>query len=163
MREIWLTEQRNSLDIVGFILLILSASVKFLFAAPVGYGFGFSLFTTFLGLLLGGCLGTIIFFYSSRYFMDKAQEKRRERYLLAKEKGEEPPKNFTSLNKFIVRVKRKIGYFGVVFILLPIISIPIESILCAKFYSHHKTIVPVLFVSVAIWSLILSFAWKYVF
>jgi hypothetical protein len=142
---------------------MLSASVKFLFSAPVGYGFGFSLWTVFLGLTLGGWLGTFVFFYSARHFMDKAEAKRKERFRKAYENGTKPPRTFTRLNKFIVKVRSTIGYFGVVFILLPIISIPIEAILCAKFYGHHKTIIPVLLFSVTLWSLILSVAWKYVF
>ena len=72
--------------------------------------------------------------------MRRAQLKRMNAILEAKKKGVEykPKKKFTKMNKLIVWIKRNIGIYGVTLLAPLFLSIPIGSIICAKFYGKRK-------------------------
>ena len=69
---------------------------------------------------------------------------------------------FTRTNRFIVRVKRGHGMHGLAMITPPLISIPIGSILAAKYFHHDRRTLPTLLSSVVIWSVVLTAAWTWV-
>ena len=87
---------------------------------------------------------------------------------LNKVKDSEPPSKWCRIHPVMVdfflndpikgqisTMKNKLGFYGVVFIALPVISIPIEGLVCAKFYKHRKEVVPMLVLSVAMWAFLL--------
>ena len=59
----------------------------------------------------------------------------------------------------IVRVKRNQGLNGLAAITPVLISIPLGTILAARYFRHDKRALPVLFSSVLIWDVILSSIW----
>jgi len=88
----------------------------------------------------GGWLGIIIFFYFGKVII-AFFNKRRKR----------PPKRFTKLNRFVVRVKSKYGLTGLVTI-MGIISVPICSVIAAAYFKENKRTVPALLISTVIWT-----------
>ena len=70
----------------------------------------------------------------------RAQEKRHRLYHEALEKGIKlkVKKKFTVVNKSIVRLKKKIGIYGVAIYAPFFLSIPLGSIITAKFYGKEK-------------------------
>ena len=137
---------------------MLLASVKFLVAPPVAlFGLKVGVWETSIGMFFGGLLGVFTFYYTGSFFIKRGLKKRLENNKRAVEAGTELPKVFTRRNKQIVQIKRKLGVYGVVFIALPFVSLPVEGILCAKFFRHDRRLIPLLVISVAIWSVILSF------
>ncbi len=56
-----------------------------------------------------------------------------------KQQHHEPKKNFTKLNKTLVRLKMTNTGFWLITVLGPVfLSVPIGTIIVAKFYRHHK-------------------------
>lgn len=123
---------------VGFFLL---SAVKFITAPPFAYGIpGHSLFWDWLVLILGGIFGVTFFYFSADYFMKRAKRK-------AKEKGK-VKKKFTRMNKFSVRVKKSLGIYGLALLTASFLSIPIGSIITAKFYGDRKETIIILYASI---------------
>lgn len=139
------------------IILILTSSVKFLFAPLVSLSMGFDKLQTILFTSLGGALGVLVFYFLSAGLMKKALERR-----IAKVKAglAKPKKNFTRINKLIVRVKHKMGLPGIAFLTLPIISVPLCAIISAKFFRHRNDTLAYLMISVLIWSVTLTYAYS---
>jgi len=118
--------------VTGFFM----GSVKFMFAAasmmPFGPTYWEAVFTTFFGALFSFSL----FYFSAGFFMERAKLKRLEKIKngTLKEK-----KQFSRLNKFVVKLKLSpFGYIGLLIGGPMFMSIPIGSIVLAKFYRHLK-------------------------
>lgn len=117
-----------------------AATVKFLVAAWIGRGIGNDFLTTFLVISIGGITGVTFFYYSANFFMERARKKRLE--------SGEKKKNFTRMNKFLVRTKHRIGLYGLALLTASIISIPVGSIITAKFYGGQTKTIVVLYLAV---------------
>ena len=65
-------------------------------------------------------------------------------------------KNFTRMNKFIVRIKRSLGIYGISFYVPLFLSIPIGSIIVAKFYGKFKKTFPLVILGIAMNATILT-------
>ena len=114
----------------------LFATFKFMLAAsfmmPFEVTYWEVVFATFFGAFFGFCL----FYFSSGFFMEKAKQKKLEKI----KNGTLKPKNqFTKLNKFVVKLKLSpYGYIGLLICGPMFMSIPIGSIVLAKFYRRLK-------------------------
>ncbi|MGB1039946.1 MAG: hypothetical protein ACPGVD_03660 [Flavobacteriales bacterium] len=136
---------------LGFFLL---SSVKFIFspflakaAIPEG-----SWLLTFLFVSGGGIAGATFFYYSASYFLKRA----------AKKTALKSRKKFTRTNRLIIRTKHKVGVYGLAFLTASFISIPIGSIILAKFYRHEKSTIYILYGTISLIAFILtSFAYIY--
>lgn len=92
----------------------------------------------------GAAIGTYIFFHFGEYIFNwMAHHLKR------------PKRVFTKLNRKIVKAKWNYGFRGLIFISV-IISVPLASIVAAKFYRHDKKAVPKLIAGFFIWSVALS-------
>lgn len=129
--------------------------VKFMFAPAVGLLLGGKLTGVMLWSFTGGCLGTLLFYRLSAWLMEWA----RRRALRKAERTGKHPKVFTRFNRFVVKVKGMHGLLGIAAV-LPFISIPVGSILAAKYFKHDRRTVPALLGSVAVWSVLLSAFWS---
>lgn len=129
--------------------------VKFMFAPAVGLLLGGQFTGVMLWSFVGGCLGTLLFFRLSAWLMEWA----RRRALRKVERTGKHPKVFTRFNRFVVKVKGMHGLLGIAAV-LPFISIPVGSILAAKYFKHDRRTVPALLGSVAVWSVLLSAFWS---
>lgn len=135
-------------------------ALKFLFAAPLSYGLGFSFLGTLALLLVGGGLGMTGFFFAGARVMEwfRVRHLRREKKRLAK--GLPPDRIFTRTNRFIVRMKRDFGLPGLA-VMPPILSIPITAVIAAKYFRHDRRALPILLLSVMAWSVVLSSVWSF--
>ena len=125
----------------GAISILFSVStVKFLFAPFGGKIAGLTFIETYVSCCSGAILSAAIFYFSSNYFIKKAIEKNakiRQDFL---DKGLPIPvkKRFTRMNKGVIKMKRSIGIIGIAFWAPFFLSIPLGSIIAAKFYRHNK-------------------------
>jgi len=69
---------------------------------------------------------------------------------------------FTRTNRAIVRIKQQYGIIGLSAFAPPTLSIPITAIIAAKYFRHERRTLPVLLLSVLVWSLVLSTAWSFI-
>ncbi len=139
------------------------STVKFFFSVPLALGLGFTYWQTVCTTIIGGCTGVFLFYYLSPAIMKvldflvhgfmKIFGIKRKPHHKRKTK-----RKFTQRNKFIVKLRGKLGMFGIVAFTPVILSIPLGSILANKYYGDHKFILPSLCLSVIAWSLLLTTA-----
>jgi membrane protein DedA with SNARE-associated domain len=133
------------LEIMGLFLL---SSVKFLFAPATAIALGYNLPKTIIITFCGGSFGITVFYYlgaaiSNWWTKHKKTPKKKK-------------KVFTATNRKIVFIKNKYGLIGLCIITPGIISIPVGSILAAKYFRHDKRTFPFLIASLFIWCITLS-------
>lgn len=146
------------MELVLEVLSVFAMSmVKFAFAQLMATGLGFGFLPTWLISSLGGCTGVMIFYFGSGWFMERALRRKRRRAA----EGKAPKRSFTRTNRTIVRVKSRQGLSGLAFFTPVIISIPIGSVLAAKYFRHDKRTLPVLLSSVVMWGLVLTGFWQF--
>jgi hypothetical protein len=134
------------------------AMIKFVFAPAAGWAAGLTFTEVYSVGLAGGLLSFSIFYLSANHFMKKARLKRLDSTVAAKKK-----KAFTKFNKFMVRMKMSPVGFWLVIVLAPnFASVPLGSIIVAKFYGHLKSTywigLAVLSGSAFIWTML----WKFI-
>lgn len=124
----------------GYITLASVATIKFMFSAIPGPALGLSFFETGCSIFLGGSVSAAFFYFSSEFFMNRAADKRRKARLDSQELGAGigQKKNFSRMNKWVVKLKLRLGKLGVCFWAPFFLSVPIGSIVVAKFYGKHS-------------------------
>lgn len=132
--------------------LFLLSTFKFMFTPFGGPGLGLSFFETYFSCVSGGIVSAAFFYFSAEYFMHRA---RRKRILQAKAqhghtKTKKQKKTFTKLNKTVVKIKRNIGIVGISFWVPFFLSIPLGSIVVAKFYGDQKKTFPLVVLGLCI-------------
>jgi len=142
-------------DILIISYLILLSTVKFLFVPFLSVNVhNYSFLTAFIINVSGGIIGITFFFRASSFFIERAIKKRKDALLNKKLKKK---KIFTRVNRTLVRVKDTMGMYGLAFLILPFISIPICSIVSAKYYHlKKKKMMLLLYSSTIVWSFFLS-------
>ena len=149
----------NNLSMYGVAFLI--STVKFLFAASIARTSSLSPFEIAISTGLGALCSFNVFYFSARYFMKKAKAKKQN--TVAEGITKEKP-IFTWINKFMVRTKRSKSGFWIICIFAPLIlSIPVGSIIVAKFYRELKITYPVATISLGLWAFILAYLNDFIF
>ena len=132
--------------------VLIISSVKFILAPFISLGYGFSFVQTIIYTTIGGILGILFFFYLSKwiiklyykycpvivtYFTGKQKESRIHKCSVRKIKRK---KIFNWRNKFLIKIKHKYGFIGII-VLTPIVfSIPLGAFLANKYYSNKKNL-----------------------
>ncbi|MCB0763425.1 MAG: hypothetical protein R2815_13335 [Flavobacteriales bacterium] len=149
------------MELLDIIPVVLTSMVKFLFSGLVSYRLGNSFLETVLLTSAGGCAGTLIFYFTSARVLEWFRLRHLRRMAERKAQGLPAKRIFTRTNRLIVRVKRGYGLQGLAVIGPAILSIPIGSVIAAKYFRHDRRTLPALLSSVLIWSVVLSFAWSF--
>ncbi|MFN6077173.1 MAG: hypothetical protein ACK46Y_16565 [Fluviicola sp.] len=131
------------------------AMIKFLFAPFGGPLAKLTFIETYLSCVSGAIFCAIIFYFSAEFFMIRAHKKRKLLIQQAKEKGVElkRKKVFTKTNKAIVKMKR-LGIVGISFYAPFFLSVPIGSIISAKFFGKDKRTFPLIVLGIGVNGLI---------
>ena len=126
--------------------LFLFSIVKFMFTPFSGPALEFTFWETYFACVSGGVFGAIIFYFSANYFMHRAKHKREKLYRDHINLGTPyvPKKKFTRLNKFVVRIKMRLGIYGTALWAPLFLSVPGGSIIAAKFYGDDKRTFPLI-------------------
>jgi len=160
-------EWAGAINVFELLLVMLLSGIKFLFAPVISISYGYNFLETTLFTSIGGILGLLFFYYLSKWIIQKyyrycptvvfyfAGEDARQK-LIASQCGKKSKKKFTKKNKFLIKIRKKYGYFGVIFLTPVLLSIPIGAFIAQKYYSKNKKILIYLSVSVTIWSACLS-------
>lgn len=134
------------------------ASIKFLFAPSTGIGLGMTFWETLIVCSIGGIVGVSVFYFAAGWFMNKMHERRIKKEEEQKKKGTFVKKKvFTPFRRKVIRVKNSFGVIGISFLTPCILSIPIGSVLAARFFHHHKLTIVALYLSVISWAFILTY------
>ena len=149
------------MDVLHAITVMTAGVLKFFFSAIVSYRLGNTYLETVLLTGTGGCLGTLAFYFGGSRVLEWFRLRHVRKRALAIARGKAPKRVFTRTNRLIVRIKRGYGVKGLALLSPPILSIPITSILAAKYFRHDRRTLPLLLSSVVVWSFVLSLAWKF--
>jgi hypothetical protein len=125
--------------------VFLFATFKFMVAPFTGrHAFHLSFFETFLACTAGGIFSAAIFYYSSEFFIRRTERKVKTLKQEALKKGiiYQEKRKFTRMNRFIIRLKKAFGIIGISFWAPFLLSVPIGSMIVAKFYGHDKRTFP---------------------
>jgi len=161
--------QIASHSIIKYLLILAISSVKFLFAPPLSFEFGFTFLQTWLVTTIGGVAGVVFFFYLSKgilalYFRYLARHfspyYMKLRAVVWKRNQFPIPASriFTFRNKSLVKIRRRYGLPGIVILTPILLSIPLGTFLALKYYSGQKNLLAYLLLSIVGWSLLMSSA-----
>lgn len=116
------------------------ATVKFLFSPFAGIPQGLSFLATYLSAISGATLSSLFFYFSAELAMNRAKKLRLKKEKEAQEKNMQLPKKrkFTWGNKLTIKLRKYLGKYGICFIAPSLLSIPLGTIIVAKFYGKEK-------------------------
>ncbi len=136
-------------------LAFLLGTVKFLFAASIVSVSSLTPFEIAITTLAGAFFSFNVFYWSAGYFMRRAKEKKLE----AIKKGTyNPQRSFSRINRLMVKTKMSKSGFWLICIFAPIfLSIPIGTIIVAKFYHGWKWTYPTVTASIITWAFFLAY------
>tara|TARA_B100001287_G_scaffold84133_1_gene70257 strand:- start:17301 stop:17780 length:480 start_codon:yes stop_codon:yes gene_type:complete len=146
--------------LIKYIFVAVFAAIKFMGAPAFGFTLNLSFWEVFSSTVIGGFFGFILFFNMSSYFMQLSHKKKIKKL---KQINAKRTKIHTRKNKFLVKIKRsKFGYWLLILLTPSFISIPIGSILIAKFYSQRKNITLTMFFSILLCAYLYTFFSEYI-
>ena len=119
--------------------------VKFLVTPSIMVGLDYSVLFTICVTTVGAAIGVQIFYHMGRMIFA----------WLDKRKGVKKEKFITPMKRKIVSFKNDYGLVGLLFV-SGIISVPIASVLVAKYFDRDKTSIWLLIGAFAIWSVLLT-------
>jgi hypothetical protein len=116
------------------------ATVKFLFSPFAGIPQGLSFLATYLSAVSGATLSSLFFYFSAEFVMNQSKKSRlkKEAELLKNGKTISKKKILTRGNKLTIRLRNSLGKLGICFIAPSLLSIPLGTIIVAKFYGKEK-------------------------
>lgn len=148
----------NAIEVIG---VMMAGMLKFFFSPIVSYQLKNSYWTTVLLTGSGAIIGTLIFYLGGARCLEWLRLRRIKARAKAMAGGVKPKRMVTRSNRMIVRLKQGFGVAGVTFVLPPVVSVPITALIAAKYFRHDRRTLPFLLLSVVIWTLVLSAAWKF--
>ena len=127
----------------AYLGIFLIATVKFLFSPFSALIIsGGTWYYTYIAVCSGGITGITFFYFASGFFMERHAKKMRN--------SNKVKKKFTKTNKSIIKIKNKVGIIGIAILTPLLISIPIGSIISAKFFRHQKSTIFILYSGVIV-------------
>ncbi len=153
-------------QLLKLLSLAFVSSLKFAASPFAALGYDLNYIQTFLTTTAGGIFGVLFFFYGSKYivqwiavyknhlfFLFGMNKKTLEDELLPERK-----RIFTWKNKMIVLTVRRFGLVGIALLTPTLLSIPVGTLIAARYFRSPRRVVGYLCASVVLWSLILSSA-----
>lgn len=134
------------MDITKYSAFFLLSTVKFLFTPFGGPAAGLTFFETYLTCLLGAFFSGTIFYFLGEFLLNRSKNKNLFRRQKAIENGEplKEKKIFTKMNKNIVKMKHRFGIVGISFFAPLFMSVPVGTIITAKFFGKRKITYPLI-------------------
>ena len=144
------------------------ASIKYFWSTPYAFVLKLNAWEALFCIEIGGILGFLLYYYFFRvlfvelkllwpvvYFFTPTIFKvrfelwrdRRRKRLLTRRK-------FTTMNKFIVKIRMRYGMWGIIVLSPIILSIPIGALLGTKYFPHRQGFIPYMILSISLWGII---------
>lgn len=119
-----------------YFLMFVLGTFKFMFASVPGVLADLPFLNNYIPVVLGGLFSFNIFYFMANFFIKKSIEIKLKKI---KNGNYKQKKNFTRVNKILVKLKTTTAGFWIITVLSPLVfSIPLGSIIVAKFYRHRK-------------------------
>lgn len=142
-------------EILTLSFLFVFCATKFFIAVPAVLIAGYSYWETILISSSGGIAGFFVFFYIGemklvRLYLGKIIDWLLGLFgisLATKER-----KTFSKKTRFIVKVKGRYGIIGLALLTPSVFSIPLGSLIAARYFDDNKITIPVMLFSIVLWS-----------
>ena len=137
----------NMPGLLEIVLWMLGAVVKFIVTPSLMVARGWGFWPTVIITSAGATAGVWVFFYFGKWILRKWAEFR----------GKKEPKRpfFTPQRRRVVRLRRLFGMWGLLAV-SGLISVPIASILAAKYYQRNERMPWILVLAFVAWTFILT-------
>ena len=114
---------------------------KFMFTPMAGPSAGLSFLETFFACVIGGYVSVSIFYFGSNYFMERNRliQVKKAKKRSAKGKKLKEKRTFNKTNRSIVKFKKNTGFITMCWLFPLFLSLPLGSIVTAKFYKHRRS------------------------
>lgn len=151
-----------------FLHVVILAVFKYILTIPYARLIGLNYSQTLITVLIGGIGGFLFFYYLSSgvlrrwksfrpYLHSFIPHRIKKRFLFFHEREiKTPRKIFSSQSRFLVRMKRIYGFWGIIIATPVLLTIPFGAILASKYYSHKKYIVGYMVASIVGWAVFVS-------
>jgi hypothetical protein len=144
------------------------ASFKYFWSTPYAFMLKLNSLETLFCIEIGGIIGFLLYYYFFRFLLAKIKllwpmvyyftptifKVRFELWLERRRKRILTRRKFTSTNKFIVKIRRRYGMWGIIVLSPIILSIPIGALLGTKYFPHRQGFIPYMILSISIWGVI---------
>lgn len=139
-----------SWDHISYVFVL--AIVKFMFAPFTGSALGLPFWETYLASVAGGSFSAVIFFFFSDFIIKYSHKRKVKKRLALEKSGQEVKRKkiFTRTNRAIIRTKRRLGIIGICFYAPFFLSVPVGSIVAAKFYGKLKKTFPLIILGLVV-------------
>lgn len=148
----------------AYVTIFLLAFWKFMFTPAAAFAMGLRFHETLILSFFGALTSVSIFYIFARFFMRRAAIKRFRKYTMAIEANQPfQPRDFSKINKLIVKVKKKIKR-PIGCIVFPLfLSLPLGTIIVSKFYSFNRTTLKWLLIGTLINAFLLTLVTYFIF
>lgn len=151
-------------DPLEILSVIAAGTVKLLASSLYSHGLGFGFWETFLFTSIGGSIGVFFFYRFSGWLMKRARLRRLHRAIAEHHGVRRPAKRiFTKRNRWIIRLKQGNGLKGLAALTPVVLTIPVGSIIAARYFKHDRRTLPALISSVVIQAMAISAFWSVIF
>lgn len=130
------------------LLMLVLGATKYSIAPASALAAGYSPIKATIVVIIGAWIGAISFFLLGKRLMKGLSK--------IGSAPKKPKKRFTKKNRFIVYFKNRFGIIGLA-ALCPLISIPVSAIICSKYHSKNKMVIPIYMVVLAIETPLLTY------
>jgi len=148
--------------------VFLIASIKYFWATPYSFGLKLNAWETIVVMETGGILGFLFFYFFFGFLFKELKilwpvvyrftpvlfKVRFEMWLKRHRVRRIYAKKFTSMNKIIVRMRKRYGMWGLVILSPIILSIPVGALLGNKYFRHNHHFIPYMILSILIWGVV---------
>jgi hypothetical protein len=151
------------------------AMIKYFYAPLYGVAIGMKFWETFFSLIAGGSLAFSVYYYFtdlvliySRHFspyfikiIPQSWQRSAKRRKVLRRIKRRNRKKFTWRTKFVVKLRRGYGMWGIILLTPVLLSLPIGAFLLRKYYRQNKMSFPYMIASIVIEGFVLCVAyWK---
>jgi hypothetical protein len=140
------------MNLITYFSVIGVSAIKFMFGPITGLALGLHWYESFVCTVCGMMLANVAIMTLNDF---------RRKVSAAIFKSEKKRKNFNKRNRFAIKVRQKLGLWGIAFLTPAIFTPPIGVILSLAFRYDRKEILLKMFVSALIWGVILVFFFYY--
>ncbi|MEY4659340.1 MAG: hypothetical protein ACO29Q_09865 [Crocinitomicaceae bacterium] len=149
----------------GFWTIFFLATFKFSVSTIPGPHLGMSFFETAIAAFSGAAVCAFICYFASDVILNflKKRAEKKHQDIIASGQIPKQKKKFTRMNRILVRIKIKFGQVGICFFAPFFLSVPLGSMVVAKFYGKRWETYPLIVLGLAVNSSLTSILVYFVF
>lgn len=135
----------------GFWTIFFIATFKFFFSTVPGPSLGMTFFETALAAFSGGSVSALLCYFASDGLLLwwNKRKHQKDQAIIAAGGTPKVKRKFNRTNRLIVKLKMKFGQVGICFYAPFFFSVPIGSIVAAKFYGKRWQTFPLILLGLA--------------